>query len=396
MKKILFIHHAGTIGGAPWSLLYTIKALDPTKYSARVLFLEPGKVAALFDSENIPWSKLHHPGRFKGNRRFVHIEPAYLKWYQFIPILKMFWWCHRVSSNFAPVELKLHDFDILHLNSISLIDWAKAAKLQGKKVIMHVREPLASGLIGIRRKFIRQQIKNYCDRVIAISHDNASRVNLPEICTVVYNFSDFNDFNLQVDPLLEREKGCFYLLYMGGAKKFKGYELLAKSINKVNQEVRIIFAGNYVRLEKTGFIVSIKRFLNRLFNGVPDFRQILDDPRVVFVGLSTEVPPLIQSCDAVLFPATKSHFPRPLIEGMAMKKMALAFNTAGIDEVVKHEKNGLVISRLTPAGLARGINQLAAMSEERHREMSEFGYQFARSNFSVQNIEQITKIYEEL
>ncbi len=51
MKRILFIHHAGTIGGAPWSLLYTIKALDASSYSAHVLFLEPGKAVELFDKE---------------------------------------------------------------------------------------------------------------------------------------------------------------------------------------------------------------------------------------------------------------------------------------------------------------------------------------------------------
>jgi glycosyltransferase involved in cell wall biosynthesis len=98
----------------------------------------------------------------------------------------------------------------------------------------------------------------------------------------------------------------------------------------------------------------------------------------------------------VLFPATKSHFPRPLIEGMAMKKMALAFDIAGIEEVVKDEQNGLVINALTPMGLAQAINRLASMPAGQHEKMSEFGYQYARSNFSVSNIEQISKIYDEI
>jgi glycosyltransferase involved in cell wall biosynthesis len=396
MKKILFIHHAGTIGGAPWSLLYTIKALDPSRFSAHVLFLEPGKVAELFEKEGISYSTLHDQERFKGYHRFVHIEPVHCKWYQLYQNFRMFRWWHRVSTQLAPKELSQLDFDMVHLNSITLIDWAKAAKSQGKKVIMHVREPLAKGFLGVRRSFIRKQIADNCDRVIAISQDNASRVNLPEKCTVVYNFSDFDKFNLQAKPLIDRENGYFYLLYMGGSKKFKGYELLVKSLKHIDQNVRLILAGNYKRMKKQGLLVDFKRFLNRVINRVPDFEQVIHDPRVIYVGLTTEVPALIQSSDAVVFPATKTHFPRPLIEGMAMKKLALSFDIEGISEVIKEGENGMLVSQKRSKDLASGINKMAALTGEQYQRMSENAYRFATSNFSLRNIEKITSIYDEI
>ena len=180
MKKILFVHHAGTIGGAPWSLLYTIKALDSSCYSAHVLFLQPGKVAELFDQEHISYSVIQNKRNFRGHQKFVHIEPAFAKWYEFIKIFRMFKWWYKVSNWYATKELEVLDYDIIHLNSVTLIDWAKAAKRDGKKVVLHVREPLAKGLLGIRRAFIRKQIDQNCDHIIAISHDNAKRVGLPE------------------------------------------------------------------------------------------------------------------------------------------------------------------------------------------------------------------------
>ena len=183
---------------------------------------------------------------------------------------------------------------------------------------------------------------------------------------------------------------------MGGAKKFKGFEILAKSIEGVDNNVKVVLAGDYKRFKKTGVMVHFKRVLNRLIRNVPDFDQLLKDPRIKFVGLSTEVPELIQSCDVVLFPAIKTHFPRPLIEGMAMKKMSLAFDIDGIEEVIKNEKNGLVIRQTTSRGLARGINELASMTRDQHNKMSDFGYQFAKSHFSSENIKQITGIYDEL
>jgi len=396
MKKVLFVHHAGTIGGASWSLLYTIKALDATRYNAHVLFLEPGKVVELFDKEHISYSVLQNKTSFKCHRKFIHIEPIYAKWYEFIKILRMFMWWYRVSNWYAPKELKLLDYDLIHLNSVTLIDWAKAAKKDGKKVILHVREPLARGLLGMRRIFIRRQIDKYCDRVIAISNDNAKRVGLPNKTSVVYNFSDFSKFDLTVNPLLERENGYFYVLYMGGAKKYKGFELLAKSVQHIDKKVKIILAGTYKRLIKRSPLLTFKRSLDQFFRGVPNFDKLLKDPRIKFVGLSTEVPELIQTCDAVLFPATKTHFPRPLIEGMAMKKMVLAFDIDGIEEVIKHEKNGLIIPKSTAKRLARGINEMAALPVEQQREMANFGYELTRSKFSVQNVQKITNLYDDL
>lgn len=396
MKKILYVHHAGTVGGAPWSLLYTIKALDSSLYSAHVLFLHPGKLEDLFSKEQVSHSVIQHKQNFAGHQKLVHIEPAYAKWYQFGKIFQMFKWWYQVSNNYATKELSLLDFDIVHLNSITLIDWAKAAKIAGKKVVLHVREPLAKGLFGIRRTFIRKQIDQYCDHVIAISKDNAKRVGLPSKTTVVYNFSDFSKFDTKIRPLFNKQEGVFYVLYMGGAKKFKGFEILAKSIRSINGNVTLVLAGDYSRFKKRGTLVSFKRILNRLIYRVPDFDNLLKDSRIKLIGLSTDVPELIQSCDAVLFPALKTHFPRPLIEGMAMKKMSLAFDIDGIEEVIKDQQNGLIIRDKTSRGLANGINELASMTKDRHNQMSEFGYQFARTNFSNKNIKQITSIYDQL
>jgi len=396
MKKVLFVHHTKAIGGASWSLLYTIKALDATRYSSHVLFLEPGKIVELFDKERISYSVLQNKSNFRGHKKFIHIEPIYAKWYEFIKIFKMFMWWYRVSNWYAPNELELLDYDIIHLNSIILIDWAKAAKKNDKIVILHVREPLAKGLLRFRMIFIRRQIDKYCDRIIAISNDNAKRVGLPNKTSVIYNFSDFNKFDLRVSPLLERENGYFYVLYMGGAKNYKGYELLSKSIQYIDNNVKIILAGTYKRFIKRSPLLDFKRILDQFFRGVPNFDKLLKDPRIKFVGLSTKVPELIQSCDAVLFPATKTHFPRPLIEGMAMKKMVLAFDIDGIEEVVKHEKNGLIIPKSTAKHLARGINQMAALSVEQQREMTNFGYEFAQAKFSVQNVQEITNLYDDL
>ncbi len=396
MKKILFIHHSGNLSGAGWSLLYTIKALDTEKYNAQVLFLERGKVVELFNLNHVKHFGLQNKENFKGYIRLVHIEPAYLKWYKIIQIIKTFMWWYKVSNHYARTELNLLEYDIIHLNSISLIDWARAAKLDGKKVIIHIREPLANGLLGLRKYFIRKQLRLYCDRIITISKDNAKRVGLPNKTSVVYNFSDFEKFNPNVKPLFPKENKYFYILYMGGALKYKGYEVMVKSIRHLDKNVRIVLAGNYQRFDKRGGVVRFKRLVNRYINGVPSFHKLIKDSRVKYVGLTTEVSNLIQSCDAVLFPAIKTHFPRPLIEGMVMKKIPVAFDIEGIDEVFRDKKDGVVIEKMNSRSLADGVNKVASMDKVKYHHMAESSYQFAKSRFSVKNIRQISKIYDEL
>mgnify|MGYP005855414559 CR=1 FL=1 len=53
MKRILYIHHGGGLGGAPLSLLYLLKQLDRSRYEPIVVTLRPGEVVDLYRSEGI-------------------------------------------------------------------------------------------------------------------------------------------------------------------------------------------------------------------------------------------------------------------------------------------------------------------------------------------------------
>ena len=48
VKRILYVHHGGTVGGAPLSLLYLLQQLDRSLYEPVVLFLADGPVVERF------------------------------------------------------------------------------------------------------------------------------------------------------------------------------------------------------------------------------------------------------------------------------------------------------------------------------------------------------------
>ena len=52
-KNLLFIHIGATIGGAPFSLLETIKRLDPNKFKCTVILPEEGPFSKLLKEEGI-------------------------------------------------------------------------------------------------------------------------------------------------------------------------------------------------------------------------------------------------------------------------------------------------------------------------------------------------------
>ena len=53
MKRILYIHHGGEIGGAPLSLLFLLEQLDRDCYDPVLLFLADGAAVEVFSFERL-------------------------------------------------------------------------------------------------------------------------------------------------------------------------------------------------------------------------------------------------------------------------------------------------------------------------------------------------------
>ena len=79
-----------------------------------------------------------------------------------------------------------------------------------------------------------------------------------------------------------------------------------------------------------------------------------------------------------------------------MKKPVVAFRVGGIEEVVDHRGNGLLVEVGDVAGLAEAIQELFA-NEEQCRRLGESGWLQARSLFAAEmSAAQVTDVYEEM
>ena len=94
-------------------------------------------------------------------------------------------------------------------------------------------------------------------------------------------------------------------------------------------------------------------------------------------------------------PFSVSHFSRPVIEANLHRKPVIASDVKGMDEIVKHQVNGLIVAKNNPIELAKAINYMAE-NPLKAKEFGENGYNLVKDVFSPKNIYQFEKVYDSL
>lgn len=389
MKKILFIHHATGWGGAPKSLIQTILALDKKKFQIEVFLFAKSVVSEKLKDNDIPFRIASSKFYEKHYRYFTHSEAEYTKWYNFPKLIKssVLWLLSKYY--FAPKELKQLNCDIIHLNSSVLTDWLKPASNVGK-VIMHVREPFRKGKLDLLHYFFRNEIKKYSDKIIAISKDNAKRVNLNFKTEVVYNFSDLPKTKPKLDSYNSKK-----FLYVGGSSKIKGFITLVNSLDLLNTNIKIYFAGHYATNEQNSLKTKFKKIIgyNKDFdNALMKFRL---HPNAIELGMIDNIEDYLSEVCCLISPFTKPHFSRPIMESHLHFKPVIGSDIKGMEEIINHNVNGYIFEKNNYVELARTINYCASDSLNLIR-LGNNGFKVAEEKFTNKNVQDIQNIYIEI
>ena len=389
-KKILYVHHAAGLGGAPISLKEIIDNLDADSFDVHVLLLKDSIVREIFQKEGISVSVAEGKFYKKYYRFFPHLEPEYFRWWNLRKIIQhsILWLLSRLY--FAERLLKKFEFDILHLNSSVLTDFLKAGHHRGR-VIIHVREPVAKGYLGLRRAVIRREIRRYCDRVIAISHDNSKRLGCESKTTVIYNFTKIED--TPTDPPLKR-----LVLYLGGSNKIKGFLTLVAALDYLDPSICILFCGYYPDLEmvkRRGFFATGIAWLTGQQAIEKAALKLRSHKNAKLMGLRQDIPDLLEQCDVLVNPFTIEHFSRPIIEAYAKGRTVVASNVQGIDEIVENNITGIIVKKSDPYKLAAALNR-ALNDPILLMRLAREGHARATDKFSEKNVMKIQLIYDEL
>ena len=383
MKKILFIHHATGWGGAPKSMIQLINALDKEKYDAHVLLIKDSIVSKKLKESNINYSIAQSKFYKNYYHYFTHSEAGYVKWYQIIRFIRfsVSWLFSRYY--FAKRELERYDYDIYYLNSSCLTDWLAPAKKKGK-VIIHIREPFRKGHYDLLYYFFRWQMRKYADHIIAISKDNARRINVPEKTTVIYNFADLSKTEVDGKSYYSKK-----FLYIGGAARRKGFYTLIDALDYLHPDIMIYFGGSYEGTKKSGFKARIKQtFIKIIPRNRKKERYLLKlkaHPCIRIIGMVDNVGDYLDEVCCLISPFSTPHFARPVIEAHLRKKPAIGSDVPGMDEIINNGTTGLLFQRENAKDLAQKINYIAYHPHEA-KKMGETAYNIAKKKFSPKNV----------
>lgn len=391
MKKILFIHHATGWGGAPNSMIKLINSLDSSKYDVEVLLLKHSIVAEILTENGINYQIADSIFYKKYYQYFIHSEARYIKWHQPYHFLKLFvlWILSRYY--FAKLELSKYEVDIIHLNSSVLTDWLAPAKKKGK-VVIHIREPYRKGNLDLLHSFFVSQLRMYADRIIAISRDNAKRINLPEKTHVIYDYDDIPKNESSIESYSSKK-----VLYLGGAASIKGFFTLVDALDYLNKDIKVYFGGSYAAAKKPRNVA--KRLLKSILlygkKREVAIKKMKSHPNADEIGMTDKVHSYLDVVCCLVSPFSVPHFSRPVIEAHLHKKPAIGTDVEGMDEIIDRGINGLIVPKNNPKALAEAINYLCSNPVE-SKKMGETGYNKAKKLYSPENIKDIERVYSKL
>ncbi|MBD3231364.1 glycosyltransferase [Candidatus Dependentiae bacterium] len=394
-KKILYIHHGKGLGGAPLSLLYLIENLDKEKYHPIVLFLQGSQVVDLYKSKGI---EVYGPLNLYD---FSHTKICWYKWYHphlFFKVLKDTFKTIYYVANYWFEKIQP---DLVHLNTSSLIAWAKVAYKKNIPVIFHVREPLAKGYLGFRKKIIKKYVDKYSSAIVPICKNDSLPWKTNSKVNIIYNAVDSKKFNRNIlmnNFLLKYNLSTQTpkILFLGGLSKEKGtliiFEIF-KRLLKLRSDVQLLVAGDF-NLQicskfnlKNHFPSQVyKKRVNKILQSIKK--------NVLFLGAINNIEEVMAACDVIVFPATVGHFARPIIEAGFMAKPVVASKLAPLNELIIDGKTGFLIEPQNYKMWVEKLNMLL-INEGLNKKIGENGYQYCIKNFDIKDqIKKIQNIYK--
>lgn len=340
MKKILYIHHGGGLGGAPKSLAFLIEKIDRTKYYPIVLMTNDGPAKELFKEVGAEVIIEPRLGVFHGTT--VTGMSFQLFMFNLIYLLPTKFLGKKIIESIKP--------DLIHLNTTCLFQYAKISKKikMDIPVITHVREPLLDNIFG---KILKVMNHRYVDAYIAIEKYDLSKMNTDsKISKVIYNFVDFTKYDSDIKSDILREelslkKEDVVFVYLARIDKSNGALQMVKAINNLckNKDFHFVMIGaNEIKSEYEKKVE----------------KECKNNPNIHLLNFRRDIPEVLASSDVNISPFVEPHFSRSVIEAAAMQVPSIISNVSGLTELVIDGKTGYVFDIRNQSDFIEKINLL--------------------------------------
>lgn len=366
-KTVLFVHPISNLGGASISLIDNIKML---KDNFNIKLIVPNDINSVMlkKLENMEIDIYKFNGYIPKFSYYSGSSPLLSR-----TILK------ELVGNFINRKefvdyVKSIEFDILILNTSILSVLGKYLKEIKQPKILYIRETFKENLIS---RLVISTINKYFNQVLSISsyENQYAKFKIPSC--VVADVYEKKDNETQ----MKYSESTYSVVYLGGISYLKGFLVLAKSLKYLNNNINVCILGDFNYKKSIGkwYIHPIMHY--RYKNAI----QILSDDRVKAIGLTEDAAQYISMSQLVIFPSTKPHQPRPVIEAGFYHKTAVITDYNQTKEFYRNNYNVLTFKKRDPKDLAQKINTLS-INEELRNYLSDNNYKMSVTyhNFDIE------------
>ena len=364
-RRILFVDHAGVMGGAEFSLLDIISAFGR---QAAVVLLADGPFRTELERRGV--SVVVDPLGAAARVRKAGIVPSPAALWDLIGAAR------RLAG-------RARDADLLYANSQkAFVVAALAGWLARRPVVWHLRDILGPphfsatntrGVIWLANRCARSVIANSQATADAFvrSGGHASRVRVVHNGIVSTPFDSVTaDAAIGARSKLGAHEGMPLVAHVGRFHPWKGQQVLLRALAlEPRAQAWIVGAPLFGEEAFAEELQALARELN------------LGD-RVRFLGMRDDVPLLLGAADIVVHSSIYPEpFGRVVVEGMLAGKPVIAANAGGVCEIARDGETALLVPPGDAAALARAIGSVID-DPARARAMALRGRDHARSRFT--------------
>ena len=387
------------------SLRYLVEGMIGAGHDVAVAMVEPngevrkiyeGRGASVFDTPEIPlfrhttagWARLGDP------RACVYQARAFAK----------------RPAGVARVRHLIDDWkpDIVHLNSVTLALLANGLRGCGAPLVWHVRESPVRGYCGMRLRYLRESLLHEADEIIFLSESDRQAWVQGRRGQVVHNVVPIRDQPGQ--EAIGRERKRFGLApedravaYVGGLTEIKGIFPLIQAVRELAprfSRLRIVAPGMEITEPRT-LKARIARSVLPALGLARDYERAnheIGSPELAaFFRRSPfvhDILPVIAACEFLVFPSTRPHFARPVVEASNVGRPAIGSDLGGVCDLIEPGRTGVLVPAGNAKALAAAMDQL--LSDPAHTAaMGQAARETARNRFdAAAQVKRIAGIYE--
>jgi glycosyltransferase involved in cell wall biosynthesis len=373
--KVLYIQDR-PLGGSGNSLLHMVDSLKNIKSYI------------YFGSKDIFY------GSFKKLEPRIKINNAFYtrSWLHYLPKNFSFFWLlkfpiiilfHLLSILSLTIFTKRKKINIIHSNTLSMIEGAIVAKILKIPHIWHIRELIGDDAYdySFKKSMITKIINKLSNKVFCDSNGTYnSLVSLgvkKNKIIIIGNIIKKPSKKEDIRELLDLPSRSQIVAIIGWVRPIKRVENFIKIAKKFND------GGLYfLIIGKSGgnfYLDKYKESLDKIINDNPKLSNI------IFVGHVENITSYINSIDILVHCCEKEAFGRVIAESLLSETPAIAANSDATNDIIINNETGYVVGHNDIEQYAKYI-QLLLSDENKKIKISKNGQKFVQMEFSSQSI----------